>query len=216
MDKLVSVPLKNGKHNVSITAFAILIDDVKGYMPLPYCDEYLGTKLSYEFNTYKLLDQDEAELRKNPNIFAVIALVVLLALKHKNANDHELKNMKLDLATELTKRKVSQIKHNAVMMFLTYYVNFENPQMFTTFEKEVEQLTGRTVPMTVKDILVGRAVKQSLEDGIAIGELKAQEKAMEKALEEKKQIARNFINKGISLEIISDATGLSIEELSKL
>ncbi|MCD0489924.1 hypothetical protein LPB86_16905 [Pedobacter sp. MC2016-14] len=80
--------------------------------------------------------------------------------------------------------------------------------MFTTFEKEVEQLTGRTVPMTVKEILVGRAIKQSLEDGIAIGELKA--------LEEKKQIARNLITKGISLEVISDATGLSIEELATL
>ncbi|MCD0488314.1 hypothetical protein LPB86_08740 [Pedobacter sp. MC2016-14] len=196
--------LARDKHNVSITAFAILIDDVKGYLPLPYRDEYLGTKLSYEFNTYKLLDQDEAELRKNPNIFAVIALVVLLALKYKNANDQDLKSMKLDLVMELTKRKVSLTKHNAVMMFLTYYVNFENPQMFTTFEKEVEQLTGRTVPMTVKEILVGRAVNQ------------AREEVRLEALEEKQQIARNLINKGISLEIISDATSLSIEELATL
>lgn len=34
----------------------------------------ISTKLSYEFTTYKVLDQDEAVLRTDPNPFAVVVL----------------------------------------------------------------------------------------------------------------------------------------------
>jgi hypothetical protein len=122
------------KHNVFITAFAILIDDVKSYHPKIYHEEYLGTRLSYEFNTYKLLDQDEEELRTNPNPFAVVALTVLKALKNKNITDEKLKEIKLELTTELMKRKLGHAKHEKIMAFIAYYVNFENPTMMIKFE----------------------------------------------------------------------------------
>ncbi|WP_235884344.1 RpnC/YadD family protein [Pedobacter hiemivivus] len=192
------------KHNVSITAFAILIDDVKSYHPKIYKEEYLGTRLSYEFNTYKLLDQDEETLRANPNPFAVVALTVLMALKNKKIDDEGLKSIKMDLTSELIKRKLDKVKHERIMAFLAYYVNFENPEMMIKFEEEVQKLTGRTTPMGVKEILLDRRFKEGRQ----------LERA--KAVEEKRTIARNFKNKAIDLNIIAEATGLSLEEIKSL
>ncbi len=156
------------KHNVSITAFAVLVDDVKSYHPKVYKEEYLGTKLSYEFNSYKLLNQEEATLRANPNPFAVVALTVLMALKNKNIKDEGLKHIKMDLTRELIKRNLDKVKHDKIMAFLAYYVNFENQDMMRIFEKEVQQLTGTTTPMGVKEILLERRKQEGIKQGDAI------------------------------------------------
>ncbi|WEK18353.1 MAG: hypothetical protein P0Y49_16305 [Candidatus Pedobacter colombiensis] len=196
------------KHNVSVTAFAILIDDIKSYHPQIYKEEYLGTKLSYEFNTYKLLHQDEAKLRADPNPFAIVALTVLMALKNKKISDEGLKYIKIDLAHELIKRKLNKVKHEKIMAFLAYYVNFENPEMMIKFEEEVQKLTGETTPMGVKEILLERRLREGIEKGRQV------ERA--KALEEKKAIAHNLKNKAVDLKIIAEATGLSIKEIKSL
>lgn len=154
-------------HNVPITAFAVLIDDVKSYHPKMYQEEYLGTKLSYEFNTYKVLGQDEATLRANPNPFAVVALTVLMALKNKKIKDDGLKQIKLDLTRELMNRNLDEKKQAKIMAFLAYYVNFENPKMMIKFEEEVAQITGRTTAMGVKEILLERREMIGLEKGEA-------------------------------------------------
>lgn len=196
------------RHNVSVTAFAILIDDIKSYHPRIYKEEYLGTRLSYEFNTYKLFDEDEAKLRADPNPFAVVALTVLMALKNKKINDEGLKNIKMDLTRELIKRKLSKVKHEKIMAFLAYYVNFENPEMMIKFEEEVEKLTGETRPMGVKEILMERRERIGIEKGREV------ERA--NALEEKKAMVRNFKNKAVDLNIIAECAGLSLEEIKLL
>lgn len=205
------------KHNVSITAFAILIDDVKNYRPKIYQEEYLGTKLSYEFNNYKLLDQDEAELRANPNPFALVALVALLAIKHKGVNDDILKKIKLDLTKELLKRNVDKAKYNKLMTFLTYYVNFKNPEMISIFGKEVENLTGRTQPMGVIEILVDRAKNQAFEQGIERGLEQGIEQGIEQGRRENAlKTAFEMKKEGIPVEQIIKFTKLSVEEIQML
>lgn len=190
------------RHNVSITAFAVLIDDSKNYHPKMYKEEYLGTRLTYEFNTYKLLDQDEEKLRADPNPFAVVVLTVFLALKNKTINDDEsLKQIKLDLTAELMKRKLGHAKRTKIMAFIAYYVNFVNPKMMIKFEKEVEQLTGSTTPMGVKEILLDRRKKEGIEQG-----------RHEEALE----IARELKKEGLKIEFIAKTTKLSVEEIEAL
>jgi hypothetical protein len=76
------------------------------------------------------------------------------------------------------------------------------------FEEEVEQLTGRTRPMGVKEILLERREREGIEKG--------KEEERTKALDEKKAIARNLRNKNIDLQIIAEATNLSIEEVKAL
>lgn len=197
------------KHNVNITAFAVLIDNVKSYHPKIYKEEYLGTRLSYEFNTYKVLNQDEAKLRADPNPFAIVVLTVLMALKNKKVKDGRLKEIKMDLIRELIKRKVSRAKQDKIMAFIAYYVNFENPDMMIKFEKEVEQLTGRTTPMGVKEILLERRKREGIEIGIEKGQAIGRHA---EALE----IAREMKKDKFPIETIVKLTKLTIEEIQSL
>lgn len=143
--------LMKDKHNVSITAIAILTSGNKKFRPKPYVEEYLGTKLSYQYNVYKILDQDEAVLRADPNPFAVVMLVALSAIKNKNKSDLDLKAIKHELNLELEKRNVDEAKRIGILNFIKYYVNFKSKKMMSIFEQEAQQLTGRSTPMGTEE-----------------------------------------------------------------
>src|SRR5690606_14636951 len=117
------------------------------------------------FNSYKILDQDEAALRSNTNPFAVVVLTALLAIVHKNMTDEELKEMKLDLYDEMMKRKMDKKTRQGIYDFLTYYVSFQNPENFYNFEKEVETKLSRSNIMGTREYLLDKAKKQGLERG---------------------------------------------------
>ena len=80
--------------------------------------------------------------------------------------------------------------------------------MMIRFEEEVEQLTGRTTPMGVREILIDRAKNEGRQEERA----KAEDEKRELALE----MARNFKNLGISIGDISKGTGLSPQEIEAL
>ncbi|MNL31943.1 hypothetical protein D3C87_1537620 [compost metagenome] len=138
----------------------------------------------------------------DPNPFAVVALTVLKALKNKNVTDEKLKQIKLELTTELMKRKLGHAKHEKIMAFIAYYVNFENPTMMIKFEKEVEQLTGSTTPMGVKEILLDRRKKEGIEQG---------------RQEERFEFVERLIEKlGLSDEQIADVANVSMDFVKKV
>ncbi len=78
------------KYNRKITAWAILADRNKKFLPRHFKESYLGTTLTYEFNMLKIINQDEEALRKMDNPFAIVILTVLLALKKTKTNEIEL------------------------------------------------------------------------------------------------------------------------------
>ncbi|MBB5440098.1 hypothetical protein HDC92_003796 [Pedobacter sp. AK017] len=193
--------LMKDKYNVSITALAILTSSNKKFRPKPYVEEYLGTKLSYEYNIYKILDQDGAALKANPNPFAIVILVALAAIKNQNADDLDLKAIKHELNFELTRRNIDNAKHKGIMNFIKYYVQFKSKKMMSIFETEVEQLLGRTIPMGTEEYL--------LQKNKAEGEAKGEHK---KAV----VIARKMLADNEPIEKISKYTGLSIKEIQSL
>ncbi|GAA0884252.1 hypothetical protein GCM10009120_28500 [Sphingobacterium siyangense subsp. cladoniae] len=96
------------RYKVPITAIAILADESKGYRPVVYSQEFMGTSLRYDFNSYKILDQEESELRSNRNPFSVIVLTALLAIVNKKVNDEGLKEIKHDIYDEMMKREMDK------------------------------------------------------------------------------------------------------------
>ena len=69
------------------------------------------------------------------------------------------------------------------------------------FEKESEKLLGRNTTMGTEEYLLQKRENEGKIEG---------------KREESLNIARNLKYKGISLEIIADATGLSIQEIEAL
>lgn len=197
------------KYKDPVTAIAILVDDNKSYRPEFYVQEFMGTSLRYAFDSYKVIDQDEASLRNNPNPFSVVVLTALLAIRHKNINDEQLKDIKHDLYDEMMKRKMDKKTRQGLYNFLTYYVSFDNQSILGIFEKEITQKLGRSNVMGTQEYLLDKAEKKGLLKGKVLGKAEGErEKANAIALEFKKM--------GLPVADIAKGTGLSVEEIEKL
>ena len=106
------------KYGKRISAYAILTEPYLIERPNSYTTEFLGTKLEYHYNIYKIARQNEAELLQSNNPFAMIVLTVLSVLKNKSMNDDTLMELKLELAKRFLAMAIPKEKIKAIMNFL--------------------------------------------------------------------------------------------------
>lgn len=163
------------KYGKSVTAIAIFTDTNKKFKLALYEYDYLGTKNTFQFNTYKVIEQDEKVLEKSDNPFAIIVLTVLLALKSGKLDDDELFKLKFSLAKKLLAQKFSKQKVRGLMNFLKFYVHFADPKYNLNFDKALEVITKNKKTMGIEEMILERARKEGLEKGIQKG--KAEGKA---------------------------------------
>jgi predicted transposase/invertase (TIGR01784 family) len=197
------------KHQRRITAWAILTDKNKKFLPTEFRDSYLGTTLIYQFNAYKVINQDETELLKTNNPFAIVILTVLLALKKSDENELELTDLKMDLVKHLLKQDISKKKIKALMNFLQHYVRF-NKENSSIFESKLEQITGKTYPMGIEEFLLQRAEDRGIAKGEKRGEKIGEQRT---ELKMRSEFIRNTRLKGLSIEFIADILNLPVEKV---
>jgi predicted transposase/invertase (TIGR01784 family) len=196
-----------------ITAFAIFADSNKSFHPKHYERAFLGTRVHYSYNTYKIIDQNDAELDASNNPFAMAVLSAKLSLSRPGLKDQQLFELAYDLAKRLLGKQFSKEKIRTVMNFLRYYIRFDKPEMISKFVRELTILTERSTTMGIEELLLDQAKKEGMELGIERG----LEKGLEKGkLEEAKTIALTMRNEDIPLTQIAKFTRLSIEEIEKL
>jgi len=171
------------KYGIPITAIAIFTDANLNFRPNVYEYEYLGTKNSFHFNTYKIIDQREELLTNSDNPFAIVVLTVLLALKKKKMDDAGLFELKYSLAKELLQRQFSKNKINNLMVFLQLYVKFADPEYNHKFEQALEVLTENKTTMGIQEMVLERAKKEGLKRGMEEGLEKGMEQGMEQGME---------------------------------
>jgi len=182
------------KYGKPVTAIAIFTDANKNFHPKVYEYEYLGTKNTFHFNTYKILDQDEKQLEEDDNPFAIAILTVLLALKKKKLDDESLYNLKYQLAKNLLQEKISRKKIDDLMIFLQLYVRFADSEYNVKFEKVIEELTKNKTTMGIREMVMERAKKEGLAKGLKEGLEQGLEQGLEKGIE---QGLEKGIEKGI-------------------
>jgi predicted transposase YdaD len=171
------------KYRHPITAFAILTDRNKYFRPQKFEQTYLGTTLRYDFNLYKILDQEESVLLESNNPFAIIVLTVLIALKKGKITEEELLGEKISLAKRLLNHQFSKDKIRALMNFLKLYVRFESSEKVNRFEKELELLSNKTKEtMGIEEFALVRAERI----GEKRGEKKGEKRGIEKERHEQK------------------------------
>ncbi len=198
------------KYQKPIVAYAIFTEANTKERPDRFMIDFMGTSLQYKFNTYKIVNQNDGDLLANDNPFALVVLTAKTALAGKNIKnsyerDELLLGLKLKLAKLLLTRKIAKEKIRVLMNFLRYYVSFENPDINTKFEQEVEILTERSTTMGIEELLLDRAEKQGIEKGIQKGRQ-----------EEATAIARELKKEGLTTDFIAKATKLSVSEIEKL
>ena len=184
-----------------ITAFAIFTDSNKNYHPNHYQRDFLGTKVYYEYNTFKIIDQDDEVLAASDNPFALVVLSAKLMLSKHKKDDEQLFIRAYDLAKLLLSKSIAKEKIRNVMIFLKYYIRFENPEMIGKFENEIALLTERSITMGIEELVLDRTKKEGIEEGV-------KKNQRESALKMKQS--------GFDIKIIADITGLSVADIKKL
>jgi len=151
------------RYNVPVTCIAIFTDANKNYRPSTFSYSFMGTETIFRYNVYKISDQQESELGKSDNPFAVVILTVLIALKKGKITEEELLNLKTELLKSLFKKQIPTKKISAIMRFLQYYVNFDNPEMGVKFDREINLLSDKHKNMGIEQFLVQRAKNEGME-----------------------------------------------------
>lgn len=207
------------KYDKRIAAYAIFTEGCCKKRASCYSLEFMGTKLDYQFNTYKISSASEEELLADDNPFAIIVLAARTVfsgklLKGEEERDHLLLELKFKLAEELYGRKLTPEKLNTIMNFLRYYIRFENKALNLEFEKKIEILTGNKRTMGIEEQLLDMATRR----GEKKGEKKGEKIGIRKGKDEMcKTFVHNLIyNFGYPEEKIAELLGLSVNLVKKI
>lgn len=190
------------RHKKPITALAILTDDQQGFKPKQFDYQFLGTNLSYGFNTFKILDQDEANLSSHPNPFALVVLTVLTYLKNKKTNEEGLMRLKTGLFRKMLERKIEKRTMRALVSFLKMYVQFSKPESNLIFENEIRLITNKISTMGIEELILNRAKQEARAEGKAEG---------------KAEVVSNLIEKmGLSNTQAAEIAGVSVQFVQQI
>lgn len=187
------------KYKKEISAFAILTDANSKFQPKEYRQKFLGTEITYKFNSYKILNQSKAELKSNLNPFSCVILAAMAAIEGKSKGDDFTFQFKRELYYEFKKRNIPAKKKLAIALFLQNYVNFENKEYSLKFNNEIKDNKSKT--MGIEEF-----IKQQLRE----------EARQEGREEERMEVAKKLKNAGVDINIISNVTGLSIEVIENI
>lgn len=173
--------------------------------------EYLGTRLGYTFNTYKIAEEDEGTLLASDNIFALVVLAARSAFKQdigmtKTERDQQLLKFKTLLLKRLYSKEFEGKKVNALMNFLRYYVRFETEDSHTQFEQKIKTITKNTT-MGIEELLLEIATSEGIQKGIKQGLKQGVKKGVR--IEQEKLVKNLICKSGMTDGQIVDVAGVS-------
>jgi len=219
------------KYQKKVTAIAIVTDDTSDH-PTKYETSFIGTKLIYEFNSYKLKNKTPEDFANTDNPFAIVMEVAWYALKSNELGDEALYNFKIRLVRRLKELDYDSEKIRVLFNFIKKYVNFENSEINLKFEEQSNIIFKNQGTMGIVDAIIDDAKRQYIEigkeEGIEIGKEKGIEigkekgieigkrKAEEKYGEERKNTIQNLKNEGFPNEKIATIIGISVEDVLRL
>lgn len=132
-----------------LTAIAIFTGKDGKKLPNIYVRKYIGSEITYKYNTLCILDYDDRTLAATPNPFALVMLAAKKALLRGRNLDEILLKEKLEVAKLLISRGYSKSKTKAILSFLNNYVRFDKTETNLIFEKQIDHLTGKTNTMGI-------------------------------------------------------------------
>ncbi|TCP29424.1 putative transposase/invertase (TIGR01784 family) [Scopulibacillus darangshiensis] len=203
-----------------IYAIAVFADDRKSFKPNTFTYNFYGTRLTYTYNTYKLLDQDENTLLLSENPFSLAVLAGIYMIKGKNnaVQRYQFKRRLLQLLLQGKENDYKRKEINALFYFIDFLL--EIPLEMTSdllrditplIDKEailMNQAMNSEPSPTLKEFLDMKRVEWKREGNL--------EGKIEGKIEGKKEMARAMFKEDIPFALILRITGLSKEELENI
>ncbi len=208
----------------NITAISVYTEDNQTFKPNSFENKVFGTEITYKYNTYKVLEQNQEILKKSNNIFAFLVLAVLYSLRAKDNQKKKLK-FKIELTKILVERNYSQDEITELFEFINLFLSFGSEKYDNLFYEELEKMPKvkekevlnsfekfmmKKLQSKIEDMT--RELQSQVEDMTK----KLQSQVEDKSKQKSKEIAKNFKELGVELEKISKATGLTKEEIENL
>jgi predicted transposase YdaD len=201
------------KYGKRISAYAILTEDTPKERTNKYVTEFLGTKIEYQYNVYKISQQSESELLKSNNPFAMVALTVRSVLKNKNLDDAALMEIKLKLAKRFLSMSLPKEKIISIMTFLNDYIDFEKEENSIIFDEKLEQIKGRKETMGIVEQVMAerekRGIKRGKIEGIKLGEKRGIERRNH-------EVITNMLHNNFPDEMIVKATAVTPDYVQQI
>ena len=205
------------KYDREITSVAIFTDKRKNFRPSVYKKDFLGASIIYKFNVYKVLDAKVEDLEKSNNPFASVIEVVLTALKKGKISENSLYDLKMKLLRKLYAKNFSREKISALLRFLKLYVRFENKELISKFDEELDKITNQSNTMGLKEFVLDRERRMARKEGRQEGRQEGREEGREegmsiKEIEDKTNFTKNLLTQtDFSEEKIASLVGVDIE-----
>jgi len=199
----------------NIETLAIFTDNNKNYKPNLFEKKFYGTEIIFKYDVYKILEQKEEELLKSNNIFALVVLATLYSIKSNNNKDLHFE-FKLRLAELLFKRNYSEKYYYELLTFIDVLLDtdvLKSELFYLEVNKMATKQKKKEIICNLEKIIIKKGIEKGLKQGIEEG--KKQGKIQGK-IESKKEIIVNMYKKGFDINIISEITNLSEEEINKI
>jgi predicted transposase/invertase (TIGR01784 family) len=152
------------RYKQPVTAIAIFTD-ANNRIPDHCKIEVLGTRLEYHYNTYRVCEQPEYQLRESKNPFALIVLAARIALFDGQVTDSELMIRYEWIYRALEGIELPDRKKQAIHAFLSGCVHFADSKTYSTFNKELKAITGKSNVMGTQEYLKAKGREEGLEEG---------------------------------------------------
>ncbi|MBE9460836.1 hypothetical protein ACFP1I_20140 [Dyadobacter subterraneus] len=154
------------RFEVEIVALAVFTGKKNQNQPAFYQKNFLGTKITYEYNAYGIQQHSEKELLAMNNPFAFIVLAAQKALLMGKIPEEELGEQRLTIARALIQTKQydnEQIRR--FLYFLKTFIHIENFEINSKFDKEINSLTGKETAMGIIETIKMLAKEEGIEKG---------------------------------------------------
>lgn len=197
------------KYHKSLTALVIYTHENRKSHFSVYEESFLGTKLRYEFGIFVLADHSPEELRKLNNLFGFVLEVARQDQICRKFNDENRLETKKVLIRHLLNQGIKKAKIRKLLIFIQYYINFDQTEYYLKFEKEMKLVMKSRKAMGIEESVL----KEVEEAGYSKGE----EVGFSKGLEEStRRVVIRAWKKEIPPSEIAELVGTSIEVVEQM
>ena len=203
------------KYNQPVMAFAVLTDDNPNYRPTEFSEEFLDTKILYQYKTLKLSDYRPKDFQKLNNIFAFALEIAWYGLKaNKPKQGETLYQLKINLFRRVQKKGYSGNDFRQLLKFLKNYVSFENEEMLIKFEEETDKpVKSMGIIETVETYYKEYGVKEGKKIGKKLGRIEGK---IEGKIEERSDTVVKLFSRGFEISQITDILEIKVEEIEQI
>ena len=187
------------EYELPVFAFALFIDEAKWRKPISnvFKVEFMGTKLTYEYELKKTKNYYYRDYMDHENPITAALMTRMDFGKDSRAL------AKAEALKKVEKYNLTELQKETIINFIDKLL-YLKPKEKKEFKKIIKQEQYKEV-----HIMMTSWQEEALEKGLKKGLEKGKE-------EERLQIARKALEKGLEIKIIAEITGLTLEIIKNL